>query len=272
MIIAFQGIHGAYSEVGILQHFEQVETAGFDTFEDVVEAVKRKEVDAGFLPVENSIMGSITENFDLLLREDLSIVGEVYVQIRHHLLGCKGALLSAVKTAVSHPAALAQCRDFLRMQNIKALPAYDTAGAAKNIAEQNNPYEAAIASERCAELYQLDILAKDIQSYKNNFTRFFVVVRKEDAPKELSRKKTSFAFRTYHKAGALVEILQILSKHSINMTKLESRPIPENPWQYVFFVDVEGGLFDPKVSHALAEIGAATPVCKILGSYPYGKI
>lgn len=284
MHIGFQGIHGAYSEVAIYSHFGKrplnpgvypgvdpgFETIGFETFQDVADAVKRKEIDCALLPVENSIVGSISENIDILIREDLYIIAEVYLRIRHHLLANKGALLSGIKQALSHPAALSQCKDYLRMNGIKALPVYDTAGAARMISEQNNFSQGAVASELCAELYSLDVLGRDIQSFKDNFTRFFVAVRKEDAPKEIKREKTSVVFKTYHRPGALAEILQIFSKHRINMTKLESRPIPENPWQYSFLVDFEGGLYDPSVLAAIAEIGAATPFHKVLGSYPKG--
>lgn len=271
MILGFQGIDGAYSQAALFSHFGNgVQTKGFETFEDVVAAVKRKEISAGLLPIENSIVGSISENIDLLIREDLFIISEVYLRIRHHLLGIKGCQISGIKKALSHPAALSQCKDYLRMNNIQSVPSYDTAGAAKIISEQQDPTLSAIASKHCSELYNLDILAQDIQSFKNNFTRFFVVVSKEEAPKDLRREKTTFVFQTYHRPGALVEILHILSKHTINMTKLESRPIPENPWQYQFFVDIDGGLYDPAVLAAMAEIGSSTPWHKVLGSYPRG--
>lgn len=271
MKVGFQGIHGAYSESAAFTYLGNgISTTGFETFADLIEALNQQQIDAAFLPVENSIVGSIAENIDLLIREDLSIIAEVFLAIRHHLLGCKGSSLSRVKEALSHPAALSQCKDFLRMNSIKPVPEYDTAGSAKLVGNLGSQSKAAIASSLCAELYGLDVLAKDIQSFKNNLTRFFVVVRKQDAPKDLHREKTSIVFKTYHRPGALVEILSILSKHSINMTKLESRPIPENPWQYSFLVDIEGGIFDEPVLKAIAEIGAATPFHKVLGSYPKG--
>lgn len=190
MNIGFQGIHGAYSEVGIFSHFgKDVTTLGFETFDDVISAIKHKEIDYGFLPIENSIVGSIAENIDLLVREDLYIIAEIYLRIRHYLLGCKGASLSEIKEALSHPAALSQCKDFLQMNSIKAISVYDTAGAAKIVSDTKNAAHAAIASELCAELYGLDVLAKDIQSFKDNFTRFFVVVRKEDLPKDIKQEK-----------------------------------------------------------------------------------
>ena len=272
MIIGFQGIEGAYSQAALLSHFgNTVQTKGFETFEDVVAAIKRKEISAGLFPIENSIVGSIAENIDLLIREDLCIITEIYLRIRHYLLSRKGGKISDIKKALSHPAALSQCKDYLRMNNILSVPSYDTAGAARIISEQQDPTLSAIASKLCSELYNLDVLAQDIQSFKDNFTRFFVVVPKEEAPKDLRREKTSFVFQTYHRPGALVEILQILSKHGINMTKLESRPIPENPWQYRFLTDIDGGLYDPPVLAAIAEIGSSTPWHKVLGSYPKGN-
>lgn len=272
MKVGFQGIHGAYSEVGVQNYFGKDAVAvGYESFEEVIEALKRKDINTAFLPVENSIMGSITDNCDILLREDVSIIAEHYVQIRHALLALKGSTISSIKEAYSHHAALAQCKDFLRIQGIKGVPFYDTAGAAKMIAEQKNETQAAIASSLCAELYELQILAQDIQSYNGNTTRFFVVVLKENVPKDLERKKTSLAFRTYHTPGALVEALSLFSKHAINMTKLESRPVPDNPWQYTFFVDIEGSVYDSQIMQALTELGLVTPYCKVLGSYPLGK-
>ena len=235
--VAYQGIKGAYSEDAAHKHFgKDAEAIGCETFEDVFEEVKKGRATHGIIPFENSIAGSIVANHSLLLKKDVFVTAEVFLKVRHFLLGHKGSRLKDVKAAYSHSHALEQCRDFLRKHKIKAIPEYDTAGAALLLRKRGKE-AAAIASEHCAEIYGLDILAGDIQSNLSNTTRFLVFVKKENIPENLKKEKTSIAFRTKHYPGALVGCLQRLAKHNINLTKLESRPIPENPWEYVFYSD-----------------------------------
>ncbi|MDO8480460.1 MAG: prephenate dehydratase [Nanoarchaeota archaeon] len=268
MNIGYQGIQGAYSEAAVYQKFGRVQARGFRTFEDVFEALGQGEVQQAVLPIENSIAGSVAVNYDLLLKHDVRIVGEVYLPIRHALLGT-AASLGLVKRALSHPQALQQCQDFLKKNSIEAVPEYDTAGAAKLVKERGNPEEAAIASEHCAELYELNVLARDIGSSKDNCTRFLIVAR--ESPVELRKEKTSFVFKVRHEPGSLVNCLQRLAKHSINLTKLESRPLPDTPWEYVFHADIDGGTDDPVVSLALAEMEMATLFLRVVGSYPKAR-
>jgi|TARA_Y100000310_G_scaffold345431_1_gene464889 prephenate dehydratase len=272
MKIAYQGEKGAYSEAAIYKHYRKdVETIGFETFEDVFEAVKNGKVDYGFLPFENTISGSIAENYDLLLKEDVFVTAEVFLKISHSLLSHKGNKLDNIKKVYSHPYALHQCHEFLKKHKIKPIPEYDTAGSAKMVRERNKTEEAAIASELCAEIYDLEVLKKDIETNKNAITKFFVFVKKDKVPKDIKKEKTSIVFKSKHYPGALVNCLQRLSKNNINMIKLESRPIMENPWEYIFYVDFIGGLDDENVKLALSEMEAASIFVKVLGSYPEGN-
>lgn len=272
MKFAYQGIRGAYSEAAIYKHYgKNAEAIGYETFEDVFEAVKNNKVDCGFLPFENSIAGSIAENYDLLLKEDVFAIAEVFLKISHSLLSQKENKIENIKKAYSHPHALRQCRDFLKKHGIKAIPEYDTAGSAKIVKERGKIDEAAIASELCASIYSLEIIKKNIGSSENNTTRFLAFVKKDSVPKDIKKEKTSIAFKTKHYPGALVNCLQRLAKNSINMTKLESRPIPENPWEYVFYVDFEGSIDDKSVKLALSEMEASSTLIKVLGSYPKGN-
>jgi len=272
MKIGYQGVEGAYSEAAIYKHYgKDVKAIGFETFENVFDAVNNNNVDYGFLPFENTIVGSIAENYDLLLKEDVFVIAEIFLKINHNLLSHKGNKLENIKTVYSHPQALHQCQEFLKKYGIKAIPEYDTAGAAKIVKERNKIEEAAIASKLCAGIYGLEILKKDIATNKNTTTKFFAFVKKENVPKDLKKEKTSIVFKTKHYPGAMVNCLQRLSKNNINMTKLESRPIPENPWEYVFYVDFDSGLDDENVKLALSEMEAASVFVKVLGSYPKGS-
>ena len=271
MKVAYQGIRGAYSEAAIYRHYgKKVEAIGCEMFDNVFDAVKKGKADYGLVPVENTIAGTIVENYDLLLKEDVFVVAEVFLKISHSLLSHKGNKLENIKKAYSHPHALHQCRDFLKKYNIKAIPEYDTAGSAEIVKERNKMDEAAIASDLCAKIYRLEIIKKNIGSGSSNTTRFLVFVKKDKVPKDIKKEKTSIAFKTKHYPGSLVNCLQRLAKNSINLTKLESRPIPENPWEYIFYVDFEGSIDDKNVKLALSEMEASSTLIKVLGSYPKG--
>lgn len=269
MRIAYQGVRGAYSEAALLKHFGAgVEAVGYPFSEQVFDAVEQGRVDGGFVPVENSIVGSVGVNIDLLLSRKVFATAEEYFPIEHCLLGLPGETLAGVKTVRSHPVALAQCRDFLNAQGARAVPEYDTAGAAELVAKSRIPGEAAIASKRCAEVYGLTVLAEGIQIFADNFTRFLAFVPEGQVPAGMKPGKTSLAFSVHHHPGALLDCLKRFADHGINLTKLESRPIPADPFQYHFFVDLMGGKDDPEVKAAFAELGAAARHFKIIGSYP----
>jgi prephenate dehydratase len=270
--IAYQGVRGAYSEAALRAHYgPSVEAEGFAFSEQVFDAVESGRADGGFVPVENSIAGSVGVNTDLLLERRVAATAESYLLIEHCLLARPGETLDSVKTARSHPIALAQCRDFLNARGLRPVPEYDTAGAAELVASRGVPGEAAIASRRCAEAYGLTVLAEGIQSVKGNFTRFLAFVREGEVPAGLKTEKTSLAFSVHHHPGALLECLKLFADHAINLTKLESRPIPSNPFEYSFFVDFLGGTDDAAVKAAVAELRAAARAVKVLGSYPLAE-
>lgn len=269
MIVAYQGVRGAFSESALRKHFgARAQARGLALSEEVFEAVKRGEADFGILPVENTIAGPVSVNTDLFLKEDVFVVGETYLRIEHCLLGIGS--LKDVRTVYSHPVALAQCQTFLKRHRLRGVPEYDTAGAAELVAHRGLRDEAAIASQECARAYGLRVLAKNIQSYRQNITRFLAFTRHDRIPKRLKMQKTSLAFSTRHKPGALLSCLQRFAEHRINLTRLESRPIPENPFEYVFFVDLIGGREEPAVKAALSQIKKDAHRLKIIGSYPMG--
>lgn len=271
MKIAFQGVRGAYSEEAALRHSPGAEPVGFPYSELVVEAVDAGRAEHGILPLENSIAGPVGINVDLFLKHDVFIVAEVYLPIDHCLMAPAGVALADVWTVYSHPVALAQCREFINKHGFKALPEYDTAGAAELVAGHGRPGEAAIAPRGCAKVYGLQLLAENIQTNRENITRFAVFTRADAAPEALVMEKTSLAFRAAHKPGALLDCLRVFADHGINLTKLESRPVPEDPFAYVFLVDFLGGLQDEAVKKALAELRPYAGLVKVLGSYPLGK-
>ena len=276
MKVAFQGERGAYSEVALRNYFtEDVEATGFELSEEVTDALLNKEVAMAILPVENSIVGNVNVNLDLIYKHPLFAVGEVYQPIHHHLLVVPGTKLSDIEHVYSHPIALAQCRDYLNHHGMKPIADYDTAGSCKLLKERESQRplrtEAAIGSFLCAETYGLEILSDKIQHTQNNITRFLVLVREEEIPEGIIQTKTSIAFSANHRPGALLDCLQIFKKYDINMTKLESRPIPEDPFQYIFFVDFTSGLKEDKTIECLQELNRDAHKVKILGSYPQGN-
>ena len=265
--VAFQGEHGAYSEEAAYAFFhEPITTQPCTTIKEVFRAVEASIVRFGVVPVENSLEGTINQTHDLLLQSALQISGEVKIKINHCLLVLPGVKLSDISKVYSHPQALAQCGGFLDAMHTSAEPAYDTAGSAKMISERGLRDAAAIAGERAAALYGLDILQREIEDDSENYTRF-LVVGKNDAP-PTGMDKTSIVFGTMHKPGSLQKALNELAIRGINLTKIESRPIKGTPWEYHFFVDFEGHRNDKPCSEALQALRNSTTFLKMLGSYP----
>jgi prephenate dehydratase len=270
--VAFQGERGAYGEMATLQYFPDVKLLPLKSFQDVFDAAETGKVEYIVVPLENSIEGSINEIYDLLLQTKMNVVGEIYQRVRHCLIANRGTKM--IRYVHSHPQALAQCRAYLQNKGLKPMPTYDTAGAAKMIKENKMVDSAAIASKRAAELYDMEILDEGIEDRKNNYTRFFVLSPK----KKKSRKsdphdiggynhKTSIIFSVRHVPGALFGILGEFAIRKINLTKIESRPTKETPWEYNFYVDFEGHLQNKAVYEALLSIKPKTSYIKILGSY-----
>jgi len=264
--VAFQGERGAFSEDAVITFFGDVELFPSRYIADVFEAVLRDEVDFGVVPVENSQAGSINDTYDLLLSYPLNIVGEIHLRISHCLMALPGESLDGIKMIYSHPQALAQCEEFLRKLKAEIVPTYDTAGSAKRIKESGLKGCAAVASRRAAQIYGLEILAEKIETNVNNYTRFFVISKKKAEP--APKSKTSLVFGTKNIPGALYACLGAFATRDINLTKLESRPSRDKPWEYIFYVDFEGHIDDQVCQEALAELKEKTNFIKILGSYP----
>lgn len=263
---AFQGEKGAFSEDAVLTVFGNINTIACKSFSDVFEAVLKDKVDFGVVPVENSQAGSINETYDLLLSYPLNIFGEINMRINHCLVALPETSLAEIKVVYSHPQAIAQCQEFLDKLKIEIVPGYNTAGSAKRIKEEGIKSQAAIASRRAAQIYGLNIVAADIETNPNNYTKFFVISKKK--AERAQKNKTSMVFSTKNVPGALYSILGSFAIRNINLSKLESRPSREKPWEYVFYVDFEGHVEDKICQEALAELREKTTFVKILGSYP----
>lgn len=270
--VAFQGERGAYGEMATLQYFPNVKLLPLKSFQDVFDAAETGKVEYIVVPLENSIEGSINEIYDLLLQTKMNVVGEIYQRVRHCLIANRGTKM--IRYVHSHPQALAQCRAYLQNKGFRPVPTYDTAGAAKMIKENKMADSAAIASKRAAELYDMEILDEGIEDRRNNYTRFFVLSpKKKNSGKSVSHDvvshdhKTSIIFSVRHVPGALFAILGEFAIRKINLTKIESRPTKETPWEYNFYVDFEGHLQNKAVHEVLLSIKPKTSYIKILGSY-----
>lgn len=265
--VAFQGVRGAFSEDAIYGFFdESVETVPCSEFEGVFSLVSKGEVDYGVVPVENSLQGSVAQVNDLLMENDLTVVGEAIIPVEHCLISHPQSEVEDIKRVYSHPQALAQCRPFLQNHpEWERIPAYDTAGSVKQVKERGKKDEGAIASDRAAIEYDMKVLVDNIQRRNRNYTRFLVLEKRHDFVSE--GDKTSLIFATKDLPGALHDCLAPFAERGVNMTKLESRPRRDRFWEYVFFVDIEGHVDDPEISSALSELVRKAAFVKILGSY-----
>ena len=265
--IAYQGVRGAFSEQAALQFAPAAEAVGYASFEEAFDAAVRGDCSHACLPVENSLAGSINQTYDLLTDSVLHVVGEQVVRVHHNLLAKPGTRLEDVRRVYSHPQALAQCQAFLRKHRLEAVTDFDTAGAAKLLAENGGEGKAAIASKRAAEAYGLTVLVENVEDLAFNYTRFFVLAADAETRLE-GPAKTSLVLATRHRPGDLVDCLLEFPKHGINMTKLESRPRRDKPWSYLFYIDIEGHVEDAHVAGALTNLMRKAAFVKFLGSYP----
>jgi len=266
-IVAFQGEHGAYSEEAIRCHFgSDADTLPCESFAATFKALQQGEATTAILPVENSLAGTVAQVYELLIEHDYRVQAEYILLVRHCLLAPVGTALENIRQVKSHPQALAQCADTLRRRGWNPVAAYDTAGAARELAEHPEPHTAVIASELAGQLYGLDVLARDMEDDITNFTRFFVI-----GPEDAERRdpsKTSLVFTVRHRPRALYDCLGAFARRDINLTKIESRPIRGRPWQYWFYLDFEGHWQDANTEAALMELLHLASMVKMLGSYP----
>jgi prephenate dehydratase len=269
MNIAFQGERGAYSEAAIFEHFgmQEANPVPCAAFDLVFQAVIAGTCQYGLVPIENSLAGSIYQNYDLLLQHALWVIGEHHLRVSHCLIGLPGAQLSGIKKVISHPQGLAQCEGYLRsLSGVTTEPVYDTAGSVKMIRAQADSTIAAIASRRAAELYGMDILAERIEDNPANFTRFLILSQEPVCPQE--NAKTSIVFTLQNQPGSLFRALSALALRDIDLTKIESRPLVGKPWEYLFYIDFLGSEQDPVVKRALAHLSEYALMLRVLGSYP----
>jgi prephenate dehydratase len=269
--VAFQGERGAYSEAAAVTFFgDSVQPIPHNDFDSVFEAVATGQADRGVLPVENSLAGSIHRNYDLLLRHELFIVGEVQLPIAHQLIVLPGVSLSDIKKVYSHPQALAQCERSITklLPQVERVATYDTAGSVKMIKEQNITDGAGLASQRAAEIYEMNIVQPDMQDDAENYTRFVVVAREPVMPS--GEVKTSIVFSMDNVPGSLFKSLAVFALRDIDLTKIESRPLQGKRWQYFFYIDFIASQYEERGRNALNHLREITSYLKVLGSYPRG--
>ena len=265
--VVYAGVPGAYAEAAMLKFFgTEIDSFNVETFGDAMEAVHKGEADYAVLPIENSSTGSVNDVYDLLSTYDNHIVGETMVKIEHALLGLPGSSLDQIKTVYSHPQGLMQCSQFLDAnRDWQQVSLQNTAASAKRVVDDGDLTQAAIASKQAAKNYGMIVLKDHLNDLDNNATRFVVISHKKVF--EASADTISICFETLHESGSLYSVLSHFIFNSLNMTRIESRPIPGKPWQYQFFVDFSGNLKEQTVKNALHGIQSETESFRILGNY-----
>ncbi len=264
--VVFQGAEGAYSQAAMMQYFgEEVNSFHVDTFRDAMLAIDEGSADFAVLPIENSSAGVVSEIYDLLVEFENYIVGEQIIPIEHCLLAAEGTKKEEIKTVYSHPQSLMQSAQYLQDKGWQQISMKNNAFAAKKVADEKDPTQAAIASETAAKIYGLTVLEKGINDLKQNSTRFIIVTNQKVFSKKAS--KISLCFALQHKSGTLYHALSHLMYNGLNMTKIESRPLAGRNWEYWFFLDFEGNLQDSAVKNALRGLREETRNMKVLGNY-----
>lgn len=263
--IAFQGEAGAYSEQAVFGYFGNVDAVPCETFDLVFDAVTSGKCQSGLIPIENSLAGSIHQNYDLLLRNNLFITGEYFLRVRHCLIGFPGVTKKDISKVISHPQALGQCSGYLRNLGVKIEQKYDTAGSVKLLKESGEKTVAAIASRRAAEIYGMQIIEEGIEDNTENYTRFLEINIAAVNPS--SESKTSIVFTLKNQPGSLFKALSVFALRDLDLTKIESRPLAGTPWNYLFYIDFIGKVTDESVKRALNHLSEYAEMLRILGSY-----
>jgi prephenate dehydratase len=270
-----QGELGAFSQEAVRQLLgDRAEVAPYPTFEAVFRALRAGKIDAAVIPMENTLAGSVHENFDHLLHFDVRIAAETNLRIVHNLIAPPGVRFADIRKVYSHPVALNQClKFFARHRKLQRFPFYDTAGSVKMVMEQRTTDSAAIASSVAAGIYGGAILKRSIEDDRRNFTRFFLLyaAKKLPAPRPGKEWKTSLVFTTRNTPGALFRGLAAFALRDLNLTKIESRPLHGKPWEYLFYVDFLGRENEPRVKNALGHLAEIADFLRVLGSYPPGR-
>ena len=269
MRVAFQGEPGAYSEQAVFNHFDAVETQPCESFDRVFEAVVAGTCDQGLIPIENSLAGSIHQNYDLLLQHELHIVSEYLLRVEHCLIALPGVAMQEIEKVISHPQALGQCAAYLRQRGLKPEAVYDTAGSVKMLKQSQARDTAAIASRRAAQIYEMSILEEGIEDNPENYTRFLAISKTPVVPQ--SDAKTSIVFTLKNQPGALFKALSVFALRDIDLTKIESRPLQGKPWEYLFYIDFVGASHEETTRRALDHLGEYALMLRVLGSYPRFK-
>jgi prephenate dehydratase len=271
---AFQGEPGAFSHEAVMRLLgPEAAIRPCQRFDEVFAALQDGKVDAAVIPIENTLHGSVHENYDHLLQFDHTIVAETSVRIVHNLIAMPGVPFKAVKRAFSHPVALNQCLHFLAdNRQMERVPFYDTAGSVKMVMEQGLTDAAAIASAVSAEIYGARILRRSIEDDRQNFTRFFLLRRNGQAPLKLDESgkkgwKTSLVFTTRNQPGSLFKALSAFALRDLSLAKIESRPLRGKPWEYLFYVDFLGSLEEERVQRALGHLRELADMLRVLGCY-----
>jgi prephenate dehydratase len=265
--IGFQGEHGAYSELAAKAMLgAEAETIPHRSFDDVFEAVQSGTVDQGLVPIENSLAGSIHRNYDLLQRHSLHIIGETQLRVEHCLIAHPGVALADVRMVRSHPQALAQCEHYLHDLGVEIEAAYDTAGSVRELRDSGARDSAAIASHLAAEVYGLSILCEGIEDDHQNFTRFLLLDREKITP--MGDVKTSIVFALHNKPAALFRAMACFALRDIDLTKIESRPIPGSRWQYHFYLDFLASQHEGVGQLAPGQLAEMATELRVLGTYP----
>ena len=267
MRVAIQGEPGSFSHEAAIHALPEATIFPCTVSRDVFSALAAGKVDAAVIPIENSLAGSVAEHYDLLLEHDVAIESESLLRIRHNLIGMPGASLDQVRRVYSHPVALAQCKKFLEKHpQMGVTPFYDTAGSVKQLMQWKEEAVAGIASSQAALHYGGQILAEGIEDNPENYTRFFLIRLRRDVKANLMPDKVSLAFTVENEPGTLVEALQVFSSQGTNLTRIESRPVPGRPWEYVFYADYQ--LSHPDTADMALELLAAhCSMVKELGRY-----